>query len=281
VRREAQAAGPGTAIVVGGPPRPCADRSPGSGGDDHVRSPSVAAIHSCDLGDSRVEAAFLPCLTLGGMRLVSCTSCAQPGSLRSRPSVGAVGHRRPCRALLCAHGHDGQLAIRPSEIDGASSRWNGVSTEVLRRTARAGEPAGSKAERCRSRVHTVSGEGFRRMEQAGSVDEDPADPAQSFKVLLEQLRQSDDWEQLPFSRRLRKIRKARHWSHQQLARRMILAGEKRRGRTASAASLVRMQSGWERSDGQVADERNRHLLADALEVEVADLGLSEDPDFIW
>ncbi|GAA2470675.1 helix-turn-helix domain-containing protein [Winogradskya humida] len=119
------------------------------------------------------------------------------------------------------------------------------------------------------------------MDEAGSAaEQNPTDPAESFKALLEQLRQSEGWERLPFSRRLRKIRKARDWSHQQLARRMVLAGKNRKGRTAKAASLVRMQSSWE-NGGQVADERNRHLLADALEVTISDLALSEDPDFIW
>ena len=109
---------------------------------------------------------------------------------------------------------------------------------------------------------------------------DEADQASSFKALMEELRRSPDWDQLPFSRRLRRIRKARDWSHPQLAGRIILAGRDRRGRTATAGSLVTMLSRWE-NDERGIDERNRRLLADALEVEVADLGLSEDPDVIW
>ncbi|WP_233625654.1 hypothetical protein, partial [Actinoplanes sp. ATCC 53533] len=119
-----------------------------------------------------------------------------------------------------------------------------------------------------------------RCEQAGSADEEQENLAPSFKTLLEELRASPGWAQLPFSRRLRRIRKARDWSHQQLARRMVLVGRNHRGRTAGAESLVTMLSRWE-NDDRVADERNRRLLADALEVEVADLGLSVDPDVIW
>jgi hypothetical protein len=157
---------------------------------------------------------------------------------------------------------------------------NEVSTEVLRSSVGAGDLIGGNAQRRRGQVHTVSGEGRDAMQQAGSADSDQADPAPSFKTLLEELRQSPGWAQLPFSRRLRRIRKARDWSHQQLARRMVLVGRNHRGRTASAESLVAMLSRWE-NDDRVADDRNRRLLADALEVEVADLGLSVDPDVIW
>ena len=118
------------------------------------------------------------------------------------------------------------------------------------------------------------------MHQEGTQGQDQAVEAPSFMTLLGDLRQSTGWADLPFSRRLRRIRKARDWSHQQLARRMVLVGRNHRGRTASAESLVTMLSRWE-NDGRVADERNRRLLADALQVDVADLGLSEDPDVIW
>lgn len=128
----------------------------------------------------------------------------------------------------------------------------------------------------RETTNTGSGAGI----GARSADEDHADSAASFKTLLESLRRSEGWEQLPFSRRLRRIRKARDWSHQQLARRMVLVGRNHRGRTASAESLVKMLSRWE-NDDRLADDRNRRLLADALEVEVADLGLTVDPDVIW
>jgi len=117
------------------------------------------------------------------------------------------------------------------------------------------------------------------MQQSGTADEESAAPAPTFKVLLDRIRQSPDWPRLPFSRRLRRIRKARDWSHQQLARRMVLAG-KDHGGTARPESLVTMLSRWE-NDERVADERNRRLLAVALEVDVADLGLSEDPDVFW
>jgi len=118
------------------------------------------------------------------------------------------------------------------------------------------------------------------MQQDGSADGAPtADSVTAFEMRLRLLRQAPNWTQLPFNRRLRRIRKARGWSHQQLAGRMILVA-KSHGGTASSESLVTSLSRWE-NDSRTADERNRHLLADALGVGVADLGLSEDPDFVW
>ncbi|WP_433294619.1 helix-turn-helix domain-containing protein [Actinoplanes sp. CA-030573] len=117
-------------------------------------------------------------------------------------------------------------------------------------------------------------------EQAGSDGDEPAEPATSSNELLDQLRQEPDWEQLPFFRRLRRIRKARDWSLPQLAGRMVLVGRQHKGRTATASSLKSMISRWE-NDEIVPDDRNRRLLADALGCQVADLGLTVDPDVIW
>lgn len=160
-----------------------------------------------------------------------------------------------------------------------SKRGNGVSTEVLRRTVRAADASGDKAQRCRGRVLTVK-TGSAGTEQAGSDGDEPAETVAAFDALLVQLRQEPDWEQLPFFRRLRRIRKARDWSLRQLAGRMVLAGERHKGRTARASSLKSMISRWE-NDEIVPDDRNRRLLADALGCRVADLGLTVDPDVIW
>lgn len=46
------------------------------------------------------------------------------------------------------------------------------------------------------------------------------------------------------------------------------------------AALKIMVSKWE-NDRVIPGEFNRRLLAESLEIRVADLGLSEDPDFAW
>lgn len=114
--------------------------------------------------------------------------------------------------------------------------------------------------------------------QSGAEGVGPIDAASLFKLRLEAIRGRPDWRQLPFHRRLRILRRARGWSHPQLARRMYAIGLTYPGGSASPEALVTMQSRWE-NDHQVADERNRRLLAMALQVTVADLGLTEDPDF--
>ena len=154
-----------------------------------------------------------------------------------------------------------------------------MSAEVLRRTVRAGAAAGSKAQRCRGQVLMVT-TGSSGTKQASPDGEDHPEAVSSPDAVLDQLRQEPDWEQLPFYRRLRRIRKARGWSLRQLAGRMVLVGRQHRGRTANAASLKSMISRWE-NDELVPDDRNRRLLADALECRMADLGLTVDPDVIW
>jgi len=52
------------------------------------------------------------------------------------------------------------------------------------------------------------------------------------------------------------------------------------GGTAELRSLVIMISKWEH-DAKIPNHYNRHLLAEALQITVADLGLPEDPDFFW
>lgn len=84
---------------------------------------------------------------------------------------------------------------------------------------------------------------------------------------------------LSFGRRLRRARMARQWSQLHFAYRMREVA-KTHGRTATLASLKVMISKWEH-DVKLPNEYNRHLLAATLGVTVADLGLTEDPDFVW
>ncbi|MFC7532329.1 multiprotein-bridging factor 1 family protein [Actinoplanes sp. GCM10030250] len=69
------------------------------------------------------------------------------------------------------------------------------------------------------------------------------------------------------------------WSQLQLANRMNEAAKHHDG-TAQLCSLVVMISKWE-NGAKVPGEYNRRLLAETLGITVADLGLAEDPDFLW
>ena len=80
--------------------------------------------------------------------------------------------------------------------------------------------------------------------------------------------------------RIRRARKARQWSLQQLAVQMRLYAGKRGYPAAAVSSLKSMISVWEHDRAQ-PNEYNRLLLAAVLEVAVPDLGLTEDPDVIW
>jgi transcriptional regulator with XRE-family HTH domain len=80
--------------------------------------------------------------------------------------------------------------------------------------------------------------------------------------------------------RIRRARKARQWSLQQLAVQMRLYAGKRGYPAAAVSSLKSMISKWEHDRAQ-PDENNRRLLAAVLQVTVQDLGLTEDPDVIW
>lgn len=82
-----------------------------------------------------------------------------------------------------------------------------------------------------------------------------------------------------FGRRLRRFRMRRRWTQLQLAQRMRDVAAKHGG-TAELRSLVIMISKWEH-DAKIPNHYNRHLLAEALQITVADLGLPEDPDFFW
>jgi transcriptional regulator with XRE-family HTH domain len=82
---------------------------------------------------------------------------------------------------------------------------------------------------------------------------------------------------LPFSRRLRRMRMRRRWSHLKLATRMAMVGTQHEG-SATVQSLCTMISKWENGH-MMPNEYNLHLLAEALSAEVEDLGLKPDPDF--
>jgi hypothetical protein len=82
-----------------------------------------------------------------------------------------------------------------------------------------------------------------------------------------------------FGRRLRRARMACRLSQIQLAQRMRdIAVD--HGGTATLAALKVMISKWE-NDVKAPNEYNRRLLAAALGVTVTDLGLPEDPDYMW
>ncbi|MBG0567546.1 helix-turn-helix domain-containing protein [Actinoplanes aureus] len=84
---------------------------------------------------------------------------------------------------------------------------------------------------------------------------------------------------LSFGRRLRRERMRRRWTQLRLAQRMRQIAVNRGG-TAELRSLTVMISKWENGLKE-PNEYNRHLLAAALGIPVADLGLPEDPDFCW
>jgi transcriptional regulator with XRE-family HTH domain len=82
-----------------------------------------------------------------------------------------------------------------------------------------------------------------------------------------------------FGRRIRRARMSRRWSHMILAHRMreVAVGH---GANASLASLKVMLSKWE-YERKRPNEYDRHLLAEALGVNVEELGLCHNPDFKW
>ena len=80
--------------------------------------------------------------------------------------------------------------------------------------------------------------------------------------------------------RIRRARKARQWSQQQLAQQMRLHAGKRGDPAPAVSSIKPMISRWEHGKAE-PNEYNRRLLAAVLEVSVEHLGLTEDPDFVW
>lgn len=84
---------------------------------------------------------------------------------------------------------------------------------------------------------------------------------------------------LSFGRRLRRARMQRRWTQLQLAGHMREVAVDHGG-AAGSRSLIEMLSKWENGIRKPS-QYNLHLLAEALEVDVASLGLPVDPDFRW
>ncbi|MEU4244002.1 helix-turn-helix transcriptional regulator [Actinoplanes sp. NPDC026619] len=90
---------------------------------------------------------------------------------------------------------------------------------------------------------------------------------------------SESAEPLTFGRRLRRERMWRRWSQLQLAHRIREVGGMHRG-SAELPSLLIMISKWE-NNHKVPSQYSLHLLAAALGVPVANLGLPVDADFVF
>ena len=84
---------------------------------------------------------------------------------------------------------------------------------------------------------------------------------------------------LTYGRRLRRARLAKQWSQLQLAHRMREVGADHRG-AATLHSLLIMISKWE-NDRKHPNQYSLHLIAAALEIDVAGLGLPVDDDFVF
>lgn len=82
-----------------------------------------------------------------------------------------------------------------------------------------------------------------------------------------------------YGRRLRRARLAKQWSQQQLAHRMRQVGTEHRG-AATLHSLLIMISKWE-NDRKRPNQYSLHLIAAALEIDIASLGLPVDQDFVF
>ncbi|GLZ00844.1 helix-turn-helix transcriptional regulator [Actinoplanes sp. NBRC 103695] len=90
---------------------------------------------------------------------------------------------------------------------------------------------------------------------------------------------NDSEESLTYGRRLRRARLSKQWSQLQLAYRMREVGAEHRG-TATLHSLLIMISKWE-NDRKHPNQYSLHLIAAALDIDVAGLGLPVDQDFVF
>ena len=90
---------------------------------------------------------------------------------------------------------------------------------------------------------------------------------------------NDSEEFITYGRRLRRARLTKQWSQLQLAHRMREVGAEHRG-AATQHSLLIMISKWE-NDRKHPNQYSLHLIAAALEVDVASLGLPVDQDFVF
>jgi ribosome-binding protein aMBF1 (putative translation factor) len=90
---------------------------------------------------------------------------------------------------------------------------------------------------------------------------------------------NDSEESFTYGRRLRRARLAKQWSQLQLAYRIREVGAEHRG-AATLHSLLIMISKWE-NDRKHPNQYSLHLIAAALEIDVASLGLPVDQDFVF
>jgi transcriptional regulator with XRE-family HTH domain len=80
--------------------------------------------------------------------------------------------------------------------------------------------------------------------------------------------------------RIRHLRKLKGWSHLQMILRMEEVSRGHRGTATTRAGLRSQLSKWE-GDRITPDQHNRRVIAEALGVTVADLGLVQDPYYKW
>ncbi|GIM95696.1 helix-turn-helix domain-containing protein [Paractinoplanes toevensis] len=79
--------------------------------------------------------------------------------------------------------------------------------------------------------------------------------------------------------RLKYLRAQRRWTQPQLARRFQAVGAWYLGAPKWTSSLVSMISKWE-GDTVVPDSYNLHILAEALNVRVTEVGFPVDPHYV-
>lgn len=87
-------------------------------------------------------------------------------------------------------------------------------------------------------------------------------------------------DELSFGHRLNRRRQALGWTLERLAYEMRLVADGYGIPIANTKTLVPKLSRWQH-DERPPGQRNLHVLAEALGVPVAELGLPVDPDFPW
>ena len=127
------------------------------------------------------------------------------------------------------------------------------------------KPAITHAERAVPNSVGSASESEREGDEAGMAPASAAD--------------NDSEDSFTYGRRLRRARLAKQWSQLQLAHRMREVGAEHRG-AATLHSLLIMISKWE-NDRKHPNQYSLHLIAAALEIDVASLGLPVDHDFVF
>lgn len=79
---------------------------------------------------------------------------------------------------------------------------------------------------------------------------------------------------------IRKARMRREWTQASLIHQMRLVARARGLVLPADRSLTAMLSRWERGHKGLS-ELYRRLLCEALGIRVSDIGLTEDPDYVW